>query len=439
MTALRPSLLKLVTPAVVFLCVLGALALVNRSPSHERAESRGAGADLSTTRSGSTDQQIAALQRAVRAEPGRAEGYARLGDAYLQKARRTGDPSLYSRAQGSFDAALRRDARNLAALVGAGTLANTRHKFRDALRRGLEARRVAPDLAAPYTVIADAQLELGRYAQAERTIQRMVDLKPTLASYARASYLRELTGNLHGAAEAMRLAVSAGSGAPENVAYVDTLLGDLELARGRQAAASDAYRRALAAQPSYARGLAGLGRVDTARGRLGAAARRLRQATDRLPLTSYLTLLAEVQLAAGREAPGRHELRVVRAQQRLFSAAGTAPDAELVLFEADHGDRRRAVRLGREVWRAAPSVRSADALGWALTRAGRPRAGLRWARKALRLGSVDPLFHFHAGISAAATRRPGLAGRELRAALARAAALPPLAAQAARRALGGLR
>ena len=37
----------------------------------------------------------------------------------------------------------------------------------------------------------------------------------------------------------MRLALSAG-GAPESVAYVQVLLGDLELARGRSAAARDA-------------------------------------------------------------------------------------------------------------------------------------------------------------------------------------------------------
>ncbi len=73
-----------------------------------------------------------------------------------------------------------------------------------------------------------------------------------------------------------------------------------------------------------------------------------------------------------------------------------------MLFEADHGSPARAVRLGRRVWRAAPSVRSADALGWALARSGRPAAGLRWARRALAPGSRDPLFRYHAG-----TRRGG--------------------------------
>jgi len=434
MTLTRPCLLKLVLPVLVFAAVVAVLALVNRSPSI--APDRDASAADPATLPGDTDSRISTLQRAVRTAPGRAQGYALLGETYLQKARESGDPSYYTRADRAYGAALRRDAGNLSALVGAGTLANTRHDFRRGLRLGLEARRSAPDLARPYTVIADAQIELGRYSAAERTIQRMLDLRPTLASYARASYYRELTGDLAGASQAMRLAVSAGAGSPENLAYVGALLGDLELARGRVDAAAGAYRQALSAGGGdYPPALAGLAKGDIARGRLAPAARRLRAASDLLPLTSSLTLLAEVELAAGRRAAGRRDLEVLRAQQRLQRSAGTVPDAELVVFEATHGDPRRAVALGRRVYRAAPSVRSADALGWALTRAGRGPDGLVWARRALRLGSRDPLFHFHAGMAARAAGEAGVARRELALALSLNPGFSPWLARQARKAL----
>jgi tetratricopeptide (TPR) repeat protein len=230
----------------------------------------------------------------------------------------------------------------------------------------------------------------------------------------------------------MRLAVSAGAGSRENVAYVGVLLGDLELGRGRVGAARDAYRQALAAGGDQAPALAGLARIDIASGRLGSAATRLRAAADRLPLTSYLTLLAEVELARGRRGAARGALDSVRAQQRLQREAGTVPDAELVVFEATHGESARAVALGRRVHRNAPSVRSADALGWALTRSGRPEAGLRWARRALRLGSLDPTFRFHAGIAAGDTPE---GRRNLRLALRHGLEAYPLHANRARRAL----
>jgi Flp pilus assembly protein TadD len=128
----------------------------------------------------------------------------------------------------------------------------------------------------------------------------------------------------------------------------------------------------------------------------------------------------------------------VRTQRRLLRAAGTRPDAELVLFEANHGDAAAAVKLGRRLWAEAPSVRSADALGWALTRAGRPAEGLTWARRALRLGSRDPLFHLHAGLAAKAAGRREAAARSLRTALAGRGVLSPLQVRDARAALGVL-
>jgi tetratricopeptide (TPR) repeat protein len=431
MTVARPHLLKLLAPLAAFACLLAVLFAVNGS---QTAPLQAPGVDVTAGAGASTAQQIASLQRVVRADPGNAEGYAQLGDAYLQRWRESGDPAFYARARNSFDAALRRDARNVTGVIGAGTLANLQHDFREGLRRGLEVRRIAPDLVRPWAVIADSQIELGRYDAAGRSIQRMVDAKPALSSYARASYYRELRGDLGGAVQAMGLAASAGGDA-DSTAYVRTLLGDLELQRGHVTGARSAYRTALGARPSYPQALAGLARIDMAGGELQRAAARLRRVSERLPLTSNLTLLAETELALGERVRASRDLDVVRAQRRLLSAAGAIPDAESVLFEANHGEPMRAVGLGRRVWRSAPSVRSADALGWALYRAGRPREALRWAGGALRLGSRDPLFLLHSGLIARAAGRPNLAARDLRLAAGGAAALPPLARAELRRAL----
>ena len=171
--------------------------------------------------------------------------------------------------------------------------------------------------------------------------------------------------------------------------------------------------------------MVGLARADAADGDLGRAAVRLRRAAERLPLTSTLNLLSQAERALGHPAAAAAALDTARAQQGLYRAAKTAPDAEAVLFEADHGSPAAAVALGRRVWRAAPSVRSADALGWALTRSGRPLAGYAFARRALALGSRDAAFRLHAGLAA---KRAGLAGpaaRQLGIAAAARAALSP--------------
>ena len=77
-------------------------------------------------------------------------------------------------------------------------------------------------------------------------------------------------------------------------------------------------------------------------------------------------------------------------------------DVELAIYEgAPRLEGTRAAELALVgAWAAAPSVRSADALGWALTRSGRPREGLQWAHRALKLGSLDPVFRYHAAVAA---------------------------------------
>ena len=168
---------------------------------------------------------------------------AALADAYLQKVRETGDASFYTRADTLLRDALARDRFDADALVEAATLAAARHDFRDALALARRARAAQPGTLAPLPILVDALVELGRYGAAERTLQRLVDLKPNLTAYARVSYFRELYGDLPGAVDAMQRAVSAGGPVPENVAYVQALLGGLELERGRLGARAARVRR----------------------------------------------------------------------------------------------------------------------------------------------------------------------------------------------------
>ena len=110
-------------------------------------------------------------------------------------------------------------------------------------------------------------------------------------------------------------------------------------------------------------------------------------------------------------------------------------DVELAIYEADHGSRARGVALARSAWASAPSVRSADALGWALARSGDVRGGLRWAHRALRLGSLDPSLRYHAGMTALAAGHRAEGRRDLRLAVAHGLAAQPLQLRRAQEAL----
>jgi tetratricopeptide (TPR) repeat protein len=347
-----------------------------------------------------TAQQIEGLQAQVRRAPSDSDTYAQLGLAYLQQVRETGDPTFYPKAQGVFDQALYLDPTNFTATSGLGSLALARHDFSRALALGERARRINPGIARNYGVIADAQIELGRYGGAERTLQHYVDVKPELSSYARVSYFRELHGDLSGSLAAMRLAVSAGGGTAENVGYVQALVGKLQFDRGDYGAAEGAYRTALATDPGFPAAIAGLARVEAARRDYQPAIARLRALVQRLPLPEYVIALGDTEQAAGMTAAARRDYLLVGAETRLLRANGVNTDAELALFEADHGDASQAVDLAARAWAAAPSVRSADAYSWALSAVGRDADALRMSKEAMRLGSRDPSFLYHAGMVA---------------------------------------
>ena len=245
---------------------------------------------------------------------------------------------------------------------------------------GARARRVAPgDRRRP-----DRARPLRRRGA---TLQRMLDTKPNLTSYARVSYFRELNGDLEGALQSMRLAVSAGAAAPENVAYLQTLIGDLELQRNRPAAARTAYRVGAgpAARLCPRRRRARAGRQRGRRpGRRRPPAAAAWPGGFRSPATSSCspTPTRPAGRSGRRRATSTWCARSSGCSRRPAQAGRGADRLR------GHSRRpRAAVRLGRRLWAEAPSVRSADALGWALTRAGRPEAGLAWSERALRLGT----------------------------------------------------
>jgi tetratricopeptide (TPR) repeat protein len=386
-----------------------------------------------------TDQMIWDYQQRVRQSPDDVQSYAVLGAAYMQKVRDTGDPSFYAKAQAVLDEALKRDPQNVEALIGAGTLANARHQFGQALQLGEQAKAINPTVPRIYGVLADAQTELGQYDDAVQTLQTMIDMRPDLSSYSRISYARELHGDMEGAIEAMQEAVTAGGPATENSAWVRVQLGNLYFTQGDLAQAEQEYQGTLALLPDYVYAQAGLGRVRAAQGKLEEAIGLYQSAIARMPLPEFVIALGETQQAAGRAAEAAKQYDLVRAMEQLFKANGVDTDLELALFDADHGnDPAATLALARDAYARRPSVKAADTLAWALFKAGQLPEARRYANEALRLGTHDPLLLYHAGTIAQA-QGDNVAARDwLTRALERNPNFSPLYAPQARQALTNL-
>ena len=383
--------------------------------------------------------RIEELQAAVERHPSDPELQAKLGIAYLQQARQTGDPGYYGRADRLLGAALELDATNLDATLGAGSLALTRHDFTHALVLGRRAQDLSNGFSpAALGIIGDSLVELGRYDQAFAAFQKMGEIRPGLTSYARLSYALELTGDLDGAIDLMRRAARAGSGAPESTNWTRVQLGQLLIKAGRLPEAERAYREALFRVPGDVRAQAGLAAVAAARGDLATAERELARAASVLPLPEIVTALADVRTARGDRAGADEALALARTTFDLFAAAGGDADLERAALDAAHPrgtDAAATVRLARRALAERPSIHAQDALAWALYRTGDCRGALRAARAANRLGTVDPIMRYHLGAAAACAGEKGLARTALHAALADNPDFNPVAAPAARRLL----
>lgn len=356
-----------------------------------------AAADRALTGFSSGDgTDVAELERAARARPDDVRSLVLLGYAYQQRWRETADPSNLRRSENALRRAARLDPADALAVTGLGSLALIRHDFRKALAIGRRAQRLAPSSARTYGLVGDALLELGRYEEAFRTFERMVALRPSVSSYARIAYARELLGDLRGAEEAMQLAADAATGQPEPLAWANVQLAKIELGAGKLELAEQRLRTALRLLPGYVFALDELAHVVAARGNLPGAIRLARRAADAVPLPGFAELLADLYHRTGNRAAVREQLATVGASVRRLARNGFRNDAGAIVFEADYRVRPTTlVARARSVRARHPSIFADDALAWALARTGRCDEARAWSDRSLRLGTRNALLFFH--------------------------------------------
>ena len=190
----------------------------------------------------STASLVASLQSSLQQNPKDEHTWALLGLAYQQRARETGDPTYYTKSGGALNQAMALKGDDYLVLGGLGSLALARHRFREALDLGRRAEALNRYSARTWGVIGDALVELGRYREAFAAFDRMNHLRPSLSSYARTSYGRELRGDTPGAIKAMKLAIDAATDTTEPTAWTHVQLGKLYFNHGDYAAAEREYR-----------------------------------------------------------------------------------------------------------------------------------------------------------------------------------------------------
>ncbi|MEW2076558.1 tetratricopeptide repeat protein [Streptomyces sp. NPDC013433] len=360
-------------------------------------------------------------ERRVRRHPGDAESWAVLGAALVEQGLRLADPTYWPRAEKALRASLKvRTKGNAPALRGLAALANARRDFAGARKWGEAARRLEPERWTTYPLLLEASAGLGDDEETGKLLEKLQDLRSGPAVMARAAAVYRDRGWREDAAAKLADAVSAAGEPAERAAYLERA-GQLAWERGDRQDALRHFQEAVRIDPDQRAAQAGQGRALAALGRMTEALSAYRMALAKQPRPEYALELGELYESLGLERAAGVQYGVLRERVRLAAAHGGDEGVVLGRFEADHGDAESAVRRLRTEWERQPSTEVADALGWALHRAGEDEEALPFAVRATEGteggGVRSALYVFHRGVIERSLERYGAARRHLKEAL----------------------
>ena len=364
-----------------------------------------------------TDGRIHAAEVHLRMFPKDPGGYDQLGAEYLQKGRETGDASYYELAKKSLQKSLDMYGSDMRAATPATYMAvvmMAEHRFQDALAWGQRALGFGLGDPSPWAIVGDAYADLGEYGKAEDAYAKLVPPSDGFATGgtarrqlfyerdSRMSYLQFINGNTQAAIELMEGAIRAGLAnrlPMENIAWSFFQLGDEFFHTGNLPQAERAYQDSLSVYPGYYRALAGLAKVRAAQGRLEEATELYERSLRVIPVAEYAANLGDVYTRLGRLENAKKQYDLVEFTGYLSTLNQSLNNRELAQYYADHGIKlKESLEFARKELEVRRDVYTWDVLAWALYQNGKVEEAADAITQALRLGTNDALFFFHAGM-----------------------------------------
>src|SRR5919108_2798102 len=142
-----------------------------------------------------TDSQIAYYQQLIKRNPRNGRAFYGLGDALIRKARETGDPSYFNRAEEALRKSLEIAPQNAGAKRHLAYVFYSRHEFEPAAVHAGKAIEMNPTDGDSYGILGDALMETGEYQKADDAYRKMMQLEESLYSYSRRAGLKSMRGD----------------------------------------------------------------------------------------------------------------------------------------------------------------------------------------------------------------------------------------------------
>ncbi|MRS63178.1 tetratricopeptide repeat protein [Larkinella terrae] len=339
-----------------------------------------------------TKEKVDDLQRKIQKTPNDLKPRLQLAVIYLSEARITGEhPYYYPAILTILNGVLAMDPKNFEATTFKSSVKMSQHQFAEARELAEKARQINPNNAYVYGVLVDANVELGNYEEAVAMSDKMQQLKPSLESYSRASYLREIYGSYPSSIEAMKLAVQAGLPGSEPYCWSKNILGHLYETTGQLSEAEKQYAGILNVRPSYAFALAGQARIQKARKEYAKALATLDKAASIMPEFSFHEEMAEIYALQGDKEKAKKKFAEVVTMLNEDARSGHTVDLELCKLYTKTGQLDSAKVYGLKEYRKRPeNIDVNHALAWVYFNQNDLQKAQEHMQIALKTGSKNP-------------------------------------------------
>lgn len=339
-----------------------------------------------------TKEKVEELKKQIKKDPSDVKPRLQMAMIYLSEARITGEhPYYYPAILTILDGVLAMDYKNFEATTFKASVKMSQHQFAEARDLAEKARQLNPNNAYVYGVLVDANVELGNYEEAVAMSDKMQEMKPSLESYSRASYLREIYGQYPSSIEAMKLAVDAGLPGSEPYCWSKNTLAQLYETTGKLKEAEQQYNEILALRPSYAFALRGVARIHKARKEYDKALATLDKAAAIMPEFSFHEEMAEIYALQGDKEKANAKYAEVVKMLDEDAQSGHAVDLELCKLYTQMGQFDLALEYGMKEYNKRPkNIDVNHALAWVYFKQNNIQKAQQHVQIALRTGSKDP-------------------------------------------------
>ncbi len=385
-----------------FLVALLGVSLLGNAPAQEGTSSpiRQNAAPLTAEQPTPAQQRIATARRQIEADPNKFQAYNNLALALGQRARETANPAHYQEAEKALATGLHLAPQDFQLEKTQAALLLGRHKFAQAREKARALNLHSPDDVTTYGSIAEADIALGDYPDAEKSAQWMLNLLPNnVPGLLIASQLRSLYGDPEGALELLNRAYTETSPTEiEELAWIANQIASVEIDSGHLEAAGQVLDRAGQIFPAYPYTLDNLARVKLGLHSPSDAIALLHEEERIAPDAHVLYRLARAQELAGNSSEAAAAFSSFEAAAKAQINEPANANRELILYYAGSGNNApEALRLAQHEMSLRHDVITLDAFAWALYKNGRYAEADVQMGKALAVGVRSAELFDHAG------------------------------------------